>query len=350
MRLSSALRSCESIVETVWQGSLQRIEQAITPSLSQRLRSSGFAVVDNILTHEAAVKLAEEIEDMGVNTRGSLMHKNSTHLVDKSGATQLLEKEHIWELDPRAPEIWEAATASRAPLLRTVEKDSSLAKLLNKYTSELRLDAQALKVQYNEGDGGCFPMHLDSDPDLDSRQLTAIFYLNQDWEPHHGGMLRLYPFPYKPVDIAPTFNRLVLFSCPNMIHRVLPSTVQRKCFTIWYSSSRRGRAAAQPAKGASLQALLEHHKYRNLLAKAVYAEEWADSIIESHADSDARQSALAKHWKDVEIIKKVFAQVLPRTQRLVDALSMDESVDNSSTNPYQDNGGKYQVPILEWLA
>jgi hypothetical protein len=37
---------------------------------------------------------------------------------------------------------------------------------------------QAIKLQYNEGLGGCFPMHLDSDAALDGRTVTAIFYLN----------------------------------------------------------------------------------------------------------------------------------------------------------------------------
>ena len=31
-----------------------------------------------------------------------------------------------------------------------------------------------LKVQYNEGVGGCFPMHFDTTPAISKRTLTAI--------------------------------------------------------------------------------------------------------------------------------------------------------------------------------
>ena len=40
---------------------------------------------------------------------------------------------------------------------------------------------QAIKLQYNAGGGGCFPMHYDSDEQLDGRRVTAIFYLNPEW-------------------------------------------------------------------------------------------------------------------------------------------------------------------------
>ena len=36
-------------------------------------------------------------------------------------------------------------------------------------------------AQANDGGGACFPLHFDSDPALDSRRVTALFYLNRDW-------------------------------------------------------------------------------------------------------------------------------------------------------------------------
>jgi hypothetical protein len=50
-------------------------------------------------------------------------------------------------------------------------------------------------------------------------QVTAIFYLNSHWQPSHGGLLRLYPFPAPPVDIQPLQDRLVLFATSRMLHR-----------------------------------------------------------------------------------------------------------------------------------
>jgi hypothetical protein len=38
------------------------------------------------------------------------------------------------------------------------------------------------------------------------------------------------------VDIAPLNDRMVLFSSMHLLHRVLPSAVERYCFTIWLSA------------------------------------------------------------------------------------------------------------------
>lgn len=62
-------------------------------------------------------------------------------------------------------------------------------------------------------------MHFDSDEAVDGRRLSAIFYLNPDWQPGDGGALRLFPFGAPPVDIAPTHDRLVLFASTRMLHR-----------------------------------------------------------------------------------------------------------------------------------
>ena len=69
------------------------------------------------------------------------------------------------------------------------------------------------------GQGGCFPIHLDSDETVDSRRVTAIVYLNRDWQKKRGGQLRLYPSWSQYVDIEPINDRLVLFSSCRMPHR-----------------------------------------------------------------------------------------------------------------------------------
>jgi Rps23 Pro-64 3,4-dihydroxylase Tpa1-like proline 4-hydroxylase len=93
---------------------------------------------------------------------------------------------------------------------------------------------QTLKVQLNGGDGACFPLHFDSDRAVDGRILTAIFYLNPGWVPSDGGQLRLLPFPGSAVDIEPLFDRLVIFSSQDVLHRVLPAASLRMCLTLWF--------------------------------------------------------------------------------------------------------------------
>ena len=69
------------------------------------------------------------------------------------------------------------------------------------------------------GGGGCFPLHYDSDEQVDGRRVTAIFYLNSGWQASHGGHLQLFPFPDPPVQVEPLADRLVLFSSCRMLHR-----------------------------------------------------------------------------------------------------------------------------------
>lgn len=69
------------------------------------------------------------------------------------------------------------------------------------------------------GDGSCFPLHYDSDESVDSRRITAIIYLNPDWQKGDGGELQLYPWPHAPVTVEPLNNRLLLFPTCRMLHR-----------------------------------------------------------------------------------------------------------------------------------
>merc|ERR1711933_280120 len=75
------------------------------------------------------------------------------------------------------------------------------------------------------GDGARFAKHHDNDcahgteDSCNGRKLTAIVYLNPDWQPRHGGLLRIFnksegTHPSNitvKVNIAPVARRLVLF-------------------------------------------------------------------------------------------------------------------------------------------
>lgn len=65
------------------------------------------------------------------------------------------------------------------------------------------------------------------------RKLTCIVYLNENWKKGDGGELVLWPFLQKPIVIPPLMDRLVMFRSDLLLHRVLPSTVPRYCFTVW---------------------------------------------------------------------------------------------------------------------
>lgn len=69
------------------------------------------------------------------------------------------------------------------------------------------------------------------------RRLTAILYLNENWQPHHGGQLHIDAYDGKRYEIAPVANR-VLFFHSVLMHEVRPAHRERAAVTGWYYGPR----------------------------------------------------------------------------------------------------------------
>ena len=93
-----------------------------------------------------------------------------------------------------------------------------------------------IKLQYNSGHGGCFPLHYDNPGLPNKRKVTILTYLNEEWKEGDGGELMLQPFLEKTVVIPPLMGRVVIFRSDLLLHRVLPAMRPRYCFTIWVDS------------------------------------------------------------------------------------------------------------------
>ena len=66
------------------------------------------------------------------------------------------------------------------------------------------------------------------------RAVTAILYLNPEWEEAHGGCLRVTLEDGRgEADVAPSIGRLVLFDCRRILHEVRPSYAGRWAMTAW---------------------------------------------------------------------------------------------------------------------
>lgn len=91
-----------------------------------------------------------------------------------------------------------------------------------------------LQLAWYPGQGEHYARHVDAFPGQSNRRLTAIFYLNPDWVPAHGGLLRLHPEGAPAVDVAPTLGRLVVFLSERIAHEVLPAHAPRLALTAWY--------------------------------------------------------------------------------------------------------------------
>lgn len=264
----------------------------------KNLKKYGYSIIDDVMHQETAELLYFELLT-SVMEKSNLLSQNSTILIDK-GIKSFLPKHGIGEFDFTNQKVIDSL-----PNLNKFCQNSNLIECLQPLlypNNERKLIGQTVKAQINFGNLACFPMHYDTDYQLDSRTITAIFYLNKDYTSQNGGQLRIYPTPFHPIDIEPIFNRLVLFSSPFSLHRVLPSNSHRFCFTIWISSDKK----FEIKKDKSFWNELMNPKARNLLSKYIYSNEWAISIEESHLDNPLKGVALKKHFSDVEILKKYF--------------------------------------------
>lgn len=90
----------------------------------------------------------------------------------------------------------------------------------------------SVQLAHFPGQGTRYVRHIDALPGDPNRLFTAIVYLNPAWEPGHGGMLRTWP-PAGPMDLAPTWDRLLLFRSDCLPHEVLPTFAPRWAAAAW---------------------------------------------------------------------------------------------------------------------
>lgn len=95
----------------------------------------------------------------------------------------------------------------------------------------LGLTRFGLQLAVYPGDGAGYSRHRDAFPGSINRKITAIWYLNPDWQPAHGGALRLF-VPGEPL-IEPRLDRLLVFFSEEIEHAVEPAFETRWAMTAW---------------------------------------------------------------------------------------------------------------------
>ena len=91
-------------------------------------------------------------------------------------------------------------------------------------------------ARYALGSPG-YSRHFDAFKDGQSnRRVTAIYYLNPDWECEHGGRLGLF-LPGGQIDVDPLHDRLLVFMADEIEHAVLPVQAPRLALTAWFYAS-----------------------------------------------------------------------------------------------------------------
>lgn len=86
--------------------------------------------------------------------------------------------------------------------------------------------------------GAFYKAHLDQHRGTSNRVVTAILYLNPDWELEHGGRLKLWTTPGRADGhhewIEPRMGTLVVFLSADYWHEVEVAQRQRHSLTGWF--------------------------------------------------------------------------------------------------------------------
>lgn len=187
-------------------------------SIADALRANGWCVLDGLFATDLVEALAAECLRLDRDerlTRAAVGH-GDTH------AVRGLRGDRTRWMEARASPV-QARFLARMDALRV-----DLNRLLLLGLAEF----EAHYALYPAG--ARYARHVDRFRDDDARVLSAVLYLNPDWQDEDGGALRLYLAKGGHRDILPQAGRLVLFLSAEFEHEVLPPARERLSVAGWY--------------------------------------------------------------------------------------------------------------------
>jgi SM-20-related protein len=187
--------------------------------LLDQLRAQGWSQQTLFLPSELTMAL--EAECLCARDSGA-MHSASTGRGQEKAVRADVRSDRIAWLE-------EGASVAGDRYLRIME---SLRRILNREHFFGLQEYESHFAIYQPGDS--YTRHLDRFGSEDSRVISVVIYLNENWLSEQGGALRLHPhgMPYE--DIQPTASRLVIFLSADMPHEVMPATRERLSLAGWF--------------------------------------------------------------------------------------------------------------------
>lgn len=147
------------------------------------------------------------------------------------------------DADPRAPSVGAYDVCCRDALVSALKAGGDCVRPgVAARLARVDLREKCMCTIYRASQLGRYQQHIDSH-DAKYRRLTTILYLNENWQPEHDGVNRLFtdegPLSTNAkLDTAPIANRLILFwagdECP---HEVLNTRKDRWADTAWYADA-----------------------------------------------------------------------------------------------------------------
>lgn len=134
----------------------------------------------------------------------------------------------------RGDQIYWIDEAQAAPALQAVlDKLETLRLTVNQQLYLGLFDVELHFAIFPPGTG--YRRHLDRFQNDDRRSLTVILYLNENWVPEDGGLLRFWPNETADaIEITPVGGTLVTFLSDRFWHEVTPANRQRMSLTGWF--------------------------------------------------------------------------------------------------------------------
>lgn len=188
-------------------------------SIAAQLERTGLCVRPGFL---ASQPLHELSEDLDSHWREGDFERAGTGKGKGKGVRELVRRDRTFWLDrhvanPVQSKLWESLDL--------------LQRTLNRSLFMGLADFEGHYAVYPEG--GFYKRHLDCFLQDDARMVSLILYLNRDWKPEDGGLLRIYRGSSH-VDVEPKGGTLVLFLSRETEHEVLLSHSPRYSFTGWF--------------------------------------------------------------------------------------------------------------------
>ena len=217
--------------------------------IRNEMHRKGYVVIDGVLgeknskiCEEAAMKFYESDPGTRKFKSGELAYEEKNDATTQKKEGKYRDDEIAWLTGDERPVALGALSQFLRDTLGDIlcnvfneKKDGSNKHLLlspTDYHSDVMLSV------YSSNRGG-FVKHLDHDDASDPRKISAVYYLNSQWnENENRGALLLYPEGGEdstPVRVNPIRDRLVLFWSDTMYHAVEPSEGRKRfACSFWY--------------------------------------------------------------------------------------------------------------------
>lgn len=189
----------------------------------EAIATQGYVIIDDFLPPDDIITLAEIIKNKWLD--GQMISAKTGKIGLKN---QAIRGDYIAWLDED----------DTTPAVQSYFRQMEMLRLM--LNTQLFMNVHELETHVALYPvGGRYQKHLDqfshgSTDNIQHRQLSAILYLNQHWQAHHGGALKLYLDEDSAIDILPNAGRIVLFLSAKFWHEVLPANRERISLTGWF--------------------------------------------------------------------------------------------------------------------